>query len=81
MPTAPVPTAPALSAPAIATVQRRTVRTLVGSQMLGGLGVASGIAVSSLMAEQILGSPDLAGLANTAQVLRPRCCRSRLPDS
>ena len=54
---------------AIATVQRRTVRALVGSQMLGGLGVASGIAVSSLMAEQILGSPDLAGLANTAQVL------------
>ena len=37
--------------------------------MFGGLGVASGIAVSSLMAEQILGSPDLAGLANTAQVL------------
>jgi len=37
--------------------------------MFGGVGVASGIAVSSLMAEQILGSPDLAGLANTAQVL------------
>jgi len=36
--------------------------------MSGGLGVASGIAVGSLMAEQILGSPDLAGLANTAQV-------------
>src|SRR5665811_673318 len=64
-----VPTAPVLSPPAIETVQRRTVRTLVGSQMFGGLGVASGIAVSSLMAEQILGSPDLAGLANTAQVL------------
>ena len=37
--------------------------------MLGGVGVSSGIAVASLMAEQILGSPDLAGLANTAQVL------------
>lgn len=37
--------------------------------MLGGVGVTSGIAVSSLIAEQILGSPDLAGLANTAQVL------------
>lgn len=67
--TGPVLTAPVLSAPAVATVQRRTVRTLVGSQMFGGLGVASGIAVSSLMAERILGSPDLAGLANTAQVL------------
>lgn len=64
-----VPTTRVLSAPRIEAVQRRTVRTLVGSQMLGGLGVASGIAVSSLMAEQILGSPDLAGLANTAQVL------------
>ena len=58
-----------LSAPVIESVQRRTVRTLVGSQMLGGVGVSSGIAVASLMAEQILGSPDLAGLANTAQVL------------
>jgi len=58
-----------LNASAVATIQSRTVRTLVGSQMLGGVGVASGIAVSSLMAEQILGSPDLAGLANTAQVL------------
>ena len=37
--------------------------------MLGGVGVSSGIAVASLMAEQILGSPDLAGLANTSQVL------------
>jgi len=64
-----VPTARVLSAPAIETVQRRSVRTLIGSQMLGGLGVASGIAVSSLMAAQILGSPDLAGLANTAQVM------------
>ena len=62
-------TARILSAPAIETVQRRTVRTLVGSQMLGGVGVSSGIAVASLMAEQILGSPDLAGLANTSQVL------------
>lgn len=43
--------------------------TLVGSQMLGGVGVSSGIAVGSLLAEQILGSPDLAGLGGTFQVL------------
>ena len=49
--------------------QRRTVRTLVGSQMLGGVGVSSGIAVGSILAEELLGSADLAGLANTAQVL------------
>lgn len=58
--------APSVDVPA---VQRRTVRTLVGSQMLGGVGTSSGIAVGSILAEQILGSPDLAGLANTAQVL------------
>lgn len=37
--------------------------------MLGGVGVASGIAVGSILAEEILGSASLAGLANTAQVL------------
>ncbi|HLR84520.1 MAG TPA: MFS transporter, partial [Nocardioidaceae bacterium] len=50
-------------------VQRRTVATLVGSQALGGIGVSTGIAVTALLAEDILGSPDLAGLAQTAQVL------------
>ncbi len=50
-------------------LQRRTVATLVGSQMLGGVGVSSGIAVGSLLAEEILGSPDLAGLGGTFQVL------------
>ena len=50
-------------------IQRRTVTTLVGSQMLGGVGVSSGIAVGSLLAEEILGSPDLAGLGGTFQVL------------
>lgn len=55
--------------PDVVAAQRRTVATLVGSQMLGGVGVSSGIAVGSILAEQILGSPDLAGLANTAQVL------------
>ena len=49
--------------------QRRTVATLVGSQALGGVGVSTGIAVTALLAEDILGSPDLAGLAQTAQVL------------
>jgi MFS family permease len=50
-------------------IQRRTVSSLVGSQMLGGIGVASGIAVGSILAEQIVGTAELAGLANTAQVL------------
>ncbi|MEP7090094.1 MAG: MFS transporter [Nocardioidaceae bacterium] len=50
-------------------VQRRTVRTLVVSQALGGLGTTLGIAVSALLAEQVSGSEKLAGLAQTMQVL------------
>lgn len=52
----------------VATVQRRTVASLVVSQALGGVGVSTGIAVIVLLAEDILGSPDLAGLPQSAQV-------------
>lgn len=38
------------------------------SQALGGVGVSTGIAVVALLAEDILGSPDLAGLPQAAQV-------------
>jgi len=48
---------------------RRTVRVLVVSQVLGGVGVASGIAVGGLLAEQVSGSTSLSGLAQTATVL------------
>ncbi|HYO39436.1 MAG TPA: MFS transporter [Nocardioidaceae bacterium] len=50
-------------------VQRRTVRTLVLSQALGGLGMSIGIAVAALLAEQVSGSEKLAGLAQTMQVV------------
>jgi MFS family permease len=50
-------------------VQRRTIRTLVVSQALGGLGLSIGIAVSALLAEDLSGSEKLAGLAQTMQVL------------
>ncbi len=50
-------------------VQRRTVRALMVSQILGAVGLSGGITVGSLLAEDILGAPDLAGLANTAQIL------------
>lgn len=52
-----------------AAVQRRTVRTLVAAQALGGLAITTGVAIAALLAEEILGSPALAGLAQTAQVL------------
>nr|WP_281497361.1 MFS transporter [Ornithinimicrobium sp. F0845] len=50
-------------------MQTRTVTTLMGSQVMGGIGVASGIAVAALMAAEISGRDDLSGLANTTQVL------------
>jgi MFS family permease len=53
----------------LAALQRRTVRVLVTSQVLGGVGVSSGIAVGALLASRVLGRTDLAGLVQSAQVL------------
>ena len=50
-------------------VQRRTVATLSMSQVLGGVSLASGVAVGALLAEQVSGSPTYAGLGSTFQVL------------
>ncbi|MFL6174318.1 MAG: MFS transporter [Marmoricola sp.] len=50
-------------------VQRRTVRTLVGAQAFGALGITIGIATASLLARKLSGSDELAGTAQTAQVL------------
>ena len=50
-------------------VQRRTVRVLSASQALGGIGVATGVAVSTLVAASISGSDALGGLASTAVVV------------
>ncbi|HEV8055486.1 MAG TPA: MFS transporter [Nocardioidaceae bacterium] len=54
---------------ATAHLQRRTVATLVVTQALGGVGVSSGIVVATVLAEDLLGSASLAGLAQTTQVL------------
>lgn len=50
-------------------VQRRTVATLSMSQVLGGISLASGVAVGALLAEEVSGSPTYAGLGSTFQVL------------
>lgn len=49
--------------------QRRTLRVLVVSQVLGGVGVASGIAAGGLLAEDVSRSTSLAGLSQTGTVL------------
>lgn len=53
----------------LAQVQRRTLGVLVAAQALGGLGLTIGVAVAAVLAEQISGSAQLAGLAQTMQVL------------
>lgn len=53
----------------VARVQRRTLRVLFGSQVLGGVGVGIGIAVGSLLTEEMSGSATLAGLPQTFSVL------------
>lgn len=43
-------------------IQRRTLRVLVGAQILSGAGLAAGITVGALLAQDVLGSTALAGL-------------------
>lgn len=54
---------------AVAALQRRTLAVLSGSQVIGGVGQAIGIAVGSLLAAEIAGTAAVAGLASTMSVL------------
>ncbi len=49
-------------------LRRRTTAVLVAAQILGGLGVATGIALSAVLARQVSGTEALSGLAPTATV-------------
>jgi MFS family permease len=52
-----------------AAAQRRARRTLVATQVLGGLGVGTGVAVATLLAYDLAGTAALAGLAGSATAL------------
>ncbi|WP_031026077.1 MFS transporter [Streptomyces sp. NRRL WC-3725] len=58
--TAPAGTTPHICDPAQA--QRRILRVLVASQVLSGAGLAAGVTVGALLAQDMLGSTSLAGL-------------------
>ena len=47
----------------------RTLPVLIASQLLAGVGVASGVAVGGLLAEQLTGTTAFAGFAQTSSVL------------
>ena len=55
-------TAGDLDAAAAARVQTRTLRVVVLGQVLGGAGLAAGVTVGALLAQQMLGAGSLAGL-------------------
>ncbi len=48
------------------TLQRRTVRVLVLSQVLGGVGLAAGVAVGALLAADLLDGDALTGIPSAA---------------
>ena len=52
-----------IEAAELARIQRRTLRTLVFSQVCGGVGLVSGYSVTALLARDLTGSTTLAGLS------------------
>lgn len=61
-------TTPAPPRPDVAGIQRRTLRLLFLTQIVGGVGVAIGISVGALLAARVAGTA-LAGLAQSAGVV------------
>ncbi|MFK0127775.1 MFS transporter [Streptomyces nigra] len=52
----------------LAALRRRTSAVLMATQILGGLGVATGIALAAVLAKEVSGTESLSGLAPTATV-------------
>ncbi|MEU0404809.1 MFS transporter [Streptomyces sp. NPDC006197] len=48
--------------------QRRALRVLVAAQILSGAGLAAGVTVGALLAQDMLGSTDLAGLLSALSI-------------
>ncbi|MFB4264970.1 MFS transporter [Nonomuraea sp. GTA35] len=64
------PTKPAVSPPdRIQRVQRRTLAVLSAAQIVGGVGVAVGLALSSVVVDELSRSTVISGFAGTATVL------------
>ncbi|MEV1147112.1 MFS transporter, partial [Micromonospora sp. NPDC049799] len=61
-------TAPVRTAPDVVPIQRRTLRLLFVTQIIGGIGVTIGISVGALLAARVAGTA-VAGLAQSAAVV------------
>ena len=58
----------AVAADRLPALRRRVSGVLIATQILGGLGVATGIALAAVLAKQVSGTESLSGLAPTATV-------------
>jgi MFS family permease len=56
------PAAPSVDSESIRALQRRTLRVVVMSQVLGGAGLAAGVTVGALLAERMLDRDGVAGI-------------------
>lgn len=63
------PNVPSVPVTDVHQVQRRTIRVLTASQVFGGAGVASGIAVGGLLAADLHGSASVAGFAQASSTI------------
>ncbi|RKN49204.1 MFS transporter [Micromonospora endolithica] len=61
-------TAPVRTVPDVGPIQRRTLRLLFATQIIGGIGVTIGISVGALLAARVAGTA-VAGLAQSAAVV------------
>lgn len=61
--------APWQSAPDVVRAQRRSMAVLLVAQVLGGLGIGAGVAMGSLLAEQVTDDEALAGISRTMSTL------------
>lgn len=60
---------PAALTPDVERIQGRTVRVLMTTQALGGIGMSAGFAVAALLARDVSGQESLAGWAQTTQMI------------
>ena len=60
-----MPVSPSVSV-LVTALQRRTVRVLVVTQLLGGVGLAAGVAVGALLARDLLDGAPKPGVTRAA---------------
>ncbi|WP_442809809.1 MFS transporter [Streptomyces sp. SR27] len=69
--TLPAPLAVPVDEAELPTLRRRIQAVLIATQILGGLGIATGVALAAVLARDVSGSEALSGLASTATVAGP----------